>query len=70
MSGMMSGSGNADRDRREVNRRSVLYGLGASLGSVALTALLADEQQQKPEPGPLAPKQGHFPAQAKHCIFL
>ena len=50
-----------------LSRRSVLYGLGASLGSVAFSALLADEQQRV---SPLAEKPGHFPAQAKSCIFL
>ena len=49
-------------------RRDFVYGLGASLGSVAFSALLADE---KTKTGPLAPKPGHFPgAKAKHVIFL
>ena len=47
-----------------LNRRDFMYGLGASLGSVALTSLLAEEQH------PLAPKQGHLPAKAKRVIFL
>jgi len=46
-------------------RREFVYGLGASLGSVAFSALLAQEKT-----GPLAPKQGHLPAKAKRCIFL
>jgi hypothetical protein len=46
-------------------RRDFVFGLGASLGSVALTSLLAEEQV-----GPLAPKAGHTPAKAKSCIFL
>jgi hypothetical protein len=46
------------------NRRLFLYGLGASLGSVALNAMLqADES-------PLAVKPVHVPAKAKSCIFL
>lgn len=49
------------------NRRDCLYGLGASLGSIALTSLLAAEET---ESSPLAPKQAHTPAQAKNCIFL
>ncbi|MCS7465708.1 DUF1501 domain-containing protein [Stieleria sp. ICT_E10.1] len=41
-------------------RREALYGLGAGLGSVALTSLLqADESGQT-----------HHPAKAKRCIFL
>jgi hypothetical protein len=41
-------------------RRDFLYGLGASIGSMALTAQLrADE-----------PNQQHVPAAAKRCIFL
>ncbi len=53
------------------SRRSFLYGLGASLGSVALTAMLAEEAKgNASDDGPLAPKPGHLPAKAKHCIFL
>ncbi len=51
-------------------RRSVLYGLGASLGSLAFSSMLAEEQGSASPKGPLAPKQGHFPAKAKRCIFL
>jgi hypothetical protein len=47
-------------------RRDFLYSLGASLGSVAFTSLLAAEEKKNP----LAPKAGHFPAKAKACIFL
>jgi Protein of unknown function (DUF1501) len=46
-------------------RREFVYGLGTSLGSVALTSLLAAEQK-----GPLAPKSQMVPAKAKNCIFL
>ncbi len=56
------------------DRRSFLYGLGASLGSVAFSAMLADEADARENDGaestPLAPREGHFPAKAKHCIFL
>jgi hypothetical protein len=46
-------------------RRDFLYGLGASLGSVAFTSMLADAAEQDTSRGP------HFPdAKAKHCIFL
>jgi hypothetical protein len=43
----------------DTRRREFLYSLGASLGSVAFTALLADE-----------PSQLHFPAKARQVIFL
>ena len=51
-------------------RREALYGLGAGLGSVALTsmladAMLADSRLQAGEVG-----QTHHPAKAKRCIFL
>jgi hypothetical protein len=49
-------------------RRQFLYSLGASLGSVAFTSLLADEAAKSANP--LAPKPGHLPAKAKRCIFL
>lgn len=45
-------------------RRDMLYGLGASLGSVALTSLLRGEEAISPSGG------GHHPAKAKRCIFL
>jgi len=47
-------------------RRDFLLGLGASLGSVALTSLLAQESTA----GPLTPKALHVPAKAKSCIML
>ena len=46
-------------------RRNFLYSLGASLGSVAFSDLLAKETA-----GPLAVKQPHLPPKAKACIFL
>ena len=52
------------------NRREFLYGLGTSLGSVAFSALLAEESRADKKPSPLAPRNGHFPAKAKNCIFL
>lgn len=57
-------------------RRDFLYGLGASVGSIAFSSMLArdqaeardDRQQEKDQPQPRKP---HFPtAKAKHCIFL
>jgi hypothetical protein len=49
-------------------RREFVLGLGAGLGSVALTALLAEDKERATSP--LAPKDGHVPAKAKRCIFL
>ena len=49
-------------------RREFVYSMGASLGSVALTSLMAEEEAKR---NPLAPKQGHFlNAKAKNVIFL
>jgi hypothetical protein len=47
-------------------RREFVYGLGASVGSLALTSMLTAEAKVNP----LAPKNGHFKAKAKNCIFL
>jgi hypothetical protein len=51
-------------------RREFLYGLGSTLGSIALTAMLADEGRSAEPESPLAPKAGHFRARAKACILL
>lgn len=51
----------------KLTRRDSLYGLGASLGSVAFTSLLAAEEKKAE---PLMPKRPHAPAKAKACIFL
>jgi hypothetical protein len=48
-------------------RRDFIYSLGASIGSVALTSLLAREARAA---GAATAKAGHFPAKAKACIFL
>jgi len=52
----------------------MLYGLGATLGTVALNALLRAEDksaaQLRAEQNPLSPKAPHHPARAKRCIFL
>lgn len=47
-----------------MNRREALYGLGTSLGSVAVSALLANEAAARTGARP------HFPARATSCIFL
>ena len=52
------------------NRREFLYGLGTSLGSIALSSMLASESGADEKPNPLAPRKGHLPAKAKNCIFL
>ena len=50
------------------SRRDFVYGLGSTLGSVALTGMLARDARAHPGPGAKGP---HFPlAKAKHCIFL
>lgn len=52
-------------------RREFIYSLGASIGSIALTALLSSNvRAATPAPGPLAAKPVHVPAKAKNCIFL
>ena len=50
----------------QMQRRQFLYSLGASVGSVAFSSLLAAEEKKNP----LAPHAGHFPAKAKNVIFL
>lgn len=53
-------------------RRDFLYSLGASVGSVALSALIGRDliASSAEASGPLAPKAAHFPAKARSCIFL
>jgi len=56
-----------------INRRDFFYGLGASLGSVALTDLLSKDclaSGTEPIQKPLTPKPGHFQSKAKACILL
>ena len=50
----------------ETSRRSFLYGLGSSLGGLALTDLIASDAAA----GPLSPKDQPVPAKAKACIML
>ncbi|HIF34045.1 MAG: DUF1501 domain-containing protein [Pirellulaceae bacterium] len=49
------------------SRRSFLYGLGSSLGALALTDLLASEGEKQ---NPLAEKPSMHSAKAKACIML
>ena len=53
---------------RSLNRRSFLYSMGASLGSIALTGLNA--MADSPSAGALTFKRPHLPPKAKNCIFL
>ena len=51
-----------------MDRREFLYGLNTSLGSIAMTAMLAADDLRAQDAEAKAP---HFPeAKAKHCIFL
>src|SRR5688572_25360352 len=54
------------------SRRDFLYGLGATLGTVAFNAMLRGEAAPpaaRPA-APLAPKPPHRAARARACIFL
>ncbi|PHR98097.1 MAG: hypothetical protein COA78_26510 [Blastopirellula sp.] len=62
-------SSNFRQSLASMNRRNFMYGLGAGMGTVALNAMLAAEEQQS-SAGPLAVKPQHIPAKAKYCIFL
>lgn len=56
-----------------LNRREMLQRTGGGAGLLALTGLLQQQQLLAAEPDklkPLAPRQGHFPAQAKAVIWL
>ncbi len=55
-------------DSKRLGRRELLFGLGASAGTLALTDLLARDAAAAT--GPLAPKQPMVPAKAKACIFI
>jgi hypothetical protein len=57
---------NTEPNPIQLNRRGFLYGMGASLGTVAFNAMLA----RGTVAGPLSPKPGHFKAKANRCIFL
>lgn len=56
-----------------ISRRQLLSRAAGGFGAIAASAMLADlcASEQKSAPiDPLAPKPGHFPAQAKNVIFL
>lgn len=53
------------------NRREFLYGLGSTIGTVALNHMLQADQPASSTPqSPLAVRQPHVPATARACIFL
>jgi len=55
------------------NRRDFMYGLGATLGTVAFNAMLNTDRARAStaaKEGPLTPRPVHVPAKAKACIFL
>ncbi len=54
-------------DFRRVSRRAALGQMGAGFGSLALTALLAEDASAN---GPLAVRKPHFPPKAKRVIML
>ncbi|MCS6849823.1 MAG: DUF1501 domain-containing protein [Gemmataceae bacterium] len=63
--------GPAGPDTRPASRREFLRRAGMGFGSIALTALLADDGLLADESGqPLAPKKPHFEPRAKRVIFL
>ena len=59
--------------RSAPHRRDLLYSLGLTLGSAALSSLLRADDSPKASPkedSPLAPKPSHHAAKAKACISL
>jgi len=53
-----------------LTRRESLFRLGASIGSLAFTSMLAGDSAADDRANPLAAKPPHLPAKAKNCIFL
>ncbi len=58
----------SQRDSTRLGRRELLFGLGASAGTLALTDLLARDAAAAT--GPLAPKRPMLPSRANACIFI
>ncbi|HEY8448909.1 MAG TPA: DUF1501 domain-containing protein [Bacillota bacterium] len=52
------------------NRREFLYGLGATLGTVAFNSLLQADEARERTGSPLAPRAPHHEPRAKNVIFL
>ncbi|MCR9119739.1 MAG: DUF1501 domain-containing protein, partial [bacterium] len=65
---------NQNHDQPAITRRNALFGLGATMGTVAFNAMLRGDELRGEEPSersnPLAPKKPHHAAKAKRCIFL
>src|SRR6516225_12185515 len=55
--------------RRMRTRRELLFELGGGFGGLALIDLLSRDARAAAV-NPLAPKAPHFPAKAKHAVFL
>jgi hypothetical protein len=54
-----------------LSRRDLLRTLGTGLGSLALAALVGEEEARAaPIAGPLAPRSPHFPAKAKRVLHI
>lgn len=56
-----------------LSRRQVLKSAAGGFGYLALAGLLGQQNavpSESPRPGPLAPRQPHFPVKAKRIIFL
>ena len=52
------------------NRRQLLRTMGAGFGALSLNTLLAEPATSSSADGLLTPRAPHFPAKAKHVIFL
>ena len=52
------------------SRRAFLRDSANGFGLLAFSALAAEAAERAPAAGPLAPRPPHFPARAKHVIFL
>lgn len=55
---------------QQPSRREFLYSLGATLGPVAFSGMVAADESHDQASGPLSPKPGTRPAKAKACIML
>src|SRR6516225_10133081 len=72
MSFSMSTEGRRQHYPMYRSRREFLAGAGGGFGMLALAALMDQERliASTQEIDPLAPKPPHFPAKAKHVIYL
>ena len=52
------------------SRREFLQQAGQGFGATALAAMLAQQTAQADSRSPFKPRASHFPAKAKHVIFL